>query len=394
MSLLVRAFVALALLYAASASATGMLANVRQVSAGDTHSCAVLGDSTVACWGSNGWGELGDGGTTARARPARVIDAGTGSAMTGFSQVATGSAMTCGLRGVDVYCWGYAYPGVAQPFPTRIAVGAPVKSVALKSEFVCVLLATAERSIRCWGDNDDGQLGDGTQTSRGTPADVVITERDGSHALLGGITQITAGADHACAVLDDTSVACWGFNLAGELGNNTYADSLSPVAVTIDIPAHPKLSGIRNVTANGLHSCATFASTSQVACWGNNVQGQLGDPAVTYVIDSPVGVAVAASTIDAGEESTCAMLPDGRLACWGGNTYGQLANGSTGGTERVPNVVLSLPKIASLSVGTYHACAVLPDTTVRCWGRGDSGELGSGSPTPASANPVPVADLQ
>jgi alpha-tubulin suppressor-like RCC1 family protein len=392
MPLVARAVFALVLLYATSASAGGLLDHVRQVSAGITHTCALLDDGTVACWGSNSWGELGDGSTAPHARPAHVTDAATRTPMSGFTQIVTGSTATCGLRGGDVYCWGSMDSGTSQPHPARVSVGAPVMAIAAKAEFACALLDTPQRSVRCWGRNVDGQLGDGSRTSRAAPADVVITERDGSHSLLAGVKQIAAGSDHACAVLDDTSVACWGFNWAGELGNASFADSTSPVAVVAEHLSFPKLFNVESVAVNGLHSCAKFASTWLMACWGNNSQGQLGDPAVRTDIATPVDIALGVATIDAGEESTCAMLADHRLACWGGNGYGQLGNGSTT-RAYTPTLVTSLPKIASLSVGTYHACAVLPDTTVRCWGRGDTGQLGDGGTTPFSANPVPVAAL-
>ncbi len=377
-----RAVFVLGFLYATSASAAGLLDHVRQVSAGITHTCALLDDSTVACWGSNSWSELGDGGTAPHARPAHVIDATTLAPMSGFTQIVTGSTATCGLRGGDVYCWGSMDTGASQPYPAKVAVGAPVKAIAAKAEFACALLDTPQRSVRCWGRNIDGQLGDGSRISRNAPADVVITERDGSHSLLAGVTQISAGSDHACAVLDDTSVACWGFNWAGELGNGTYVDSLSPVATVMATPGMPKLTDVASVAVNGLHSCARFATSWLTTCWGNNSQGQLGNPTVPVATSSPVGLALGVLTIDAGEESTCAMLADHRLACWGGNGYGQLGNGSTT-RAYTPTIVTSLPKIASLSVGTYHACAVLPDTTVRCWGRGDAGQLGDGATTAA-----------
>ena len=389
MSLVARIVCLSVLLHIVPATASGLLDHVHDVSAGASHTCALLDDGTVACWGRNGWGELGDGTTTPRARPTFVIDAATGSAMDGFTQIVTGSALTCGLRGGDVYCWGYTFSGTPQPSPTPVVLGASAKMIAAKQGFVCALLANAQRSLRCWGDNIDGQLGDGTRTSRSTPADVVITERDGSHPLLAGVTQVAAGSNHACAVLDDTSVACWGFNWTGELGNDTFTDSTSPVAVAFSMSGSPKLTDIEHVTVNGLHSCAKFASTWQVACWGNNSQGQLGNPAVSVETATPVGVAVGVAMIDAGNESTCAWLADSRLACWGGNVYGELANGSTA-SAYAPAIVASLPKITGLSVGAYHACAVLPDTTVRCWGRGDSGELGNGASVAINPNPVAV----
>ena len=392
MSLIARAAFILVLLYAIPAAATGMLTNVRQVSAGASHTCALLVDGTVACWGSNGWGELGDGTTTPRLRPTLVVDGATGAAMDRFTQIVTGGALTCGLRSGDVYCWGYTFPGTAHTTPTYISIGTPVKMIAAKQGFVCALLANVQRSMRCWGDNTNGQLGDGTRTSRGTPADVVITERDGSHSLLANITQITAGSNHACAVLTDSSVTCWGLNWTGELGDNTFTDSLSPVAVTVAVPGSPKLTDIDSVTADGLHSCARFASTLQVACWGNNSQGQLGAPAVTFYTDSPVGVAIGVNTIDAGSESTCAMTADAHAACWGDNSYGQLGIGSTT-PSRSPSILTALPRINSLSVGLNHACAVLPDSSVRCWGRGDSGEIGNEATATINPSPVPVAAL-
>ena len=388
MSVIVHTVIAIFFLHATSASAS-LLNNVSQVSAGLTHTCALENDGTVACWGSNSWGELGDGSTTPHLKPTLVLDGTTGVAMSGFTQIATGSAMTCGIRSGGVYCWGYAYPGVSQPWPTRVPIYDPVKTIAMKGESVCALLGNAQRSMRCWGDNYNGQLGDGTKTSRGTPVDVVITERDGSKSLLAGLTSIAVGIDHACAVLDDTSVACWGFNWAGELGNETFTDSLSPVTVVV---GGTTLTDIERIAVNGLHSCAKFASTWALACWGNNSQGQLGDPAVTVATASPVGVSLGVSTIDAGSESTCAKLADGRLACWGGNGYGQLGIGSTTKTG-VPTVISAIPKITSLSVGAYHACAVLPDTTVRCWGLGNSGQLGNGGTTTINPSPVAVVGL-
>jgi alpha-tubulin suppressor-like RCC1 family protein len=392
MTIVARAVFAFVLSYATSASAAGLLDHVRQVSAGITHTCALLDDGTVACWGSNSWGELGDGGTAPHAWPGHVVDAATRTPMGGFTQIVTGSTATCGLRGGDVYCWGSMDTGKSQPYPQKVSVGAPVKAIAAKAEFACALLDTPQRSVRCWGRNVNGQLGDGSKISHSTLADVVITERDGSHSLLAGVQQISAGSDHACAVLDDTSVACWGFNWAGELGNGTYIDSLSPVATLAVTPTLPKLRDVESVAVNGLHSCARFATTWLMACWGNNSQGQLGDPAIAVSTSSPVAIAVGVLMIDAGEESTCAMLADHRLACWGGNGYGQLGNGSTT-RAYTPTIVTSVPKISSLSVGTYHACSVLPDTTVRCWGRNDAGQLGDGSTKPYSANPVAVAAM-
>ena len=401
MSILTRTLGAIALSTASIAMADPFLSGAKQVSAGLTHTCALLRDGTVACWGSNSVGELGDGTRTKRATPARVRRSKMpGDVLDQVTQVVAAAGFSCALMADEsVTCWGdnnvgelgNTSAGGMQMFPIRVAIAERVKSIAAAGEFACALLDTAQRSIRCWGDNYNGQLGDGTKTDRPTPTDVVVTERDGSKKLLAGITSIAAGSNHTCAVLDDTSVACWGFNWTGELGDGTYSDSVSPVAVVSSTSGHPKLTGIESVSANGVHTCARYGTTWMTTCWGNNSQGQLGNPAAGLTSSGAVDVALGIRSVDAGQESTCAMLADYRIACWGGNGDGQLGTGTTAGSD-VP-IILGPEKITSLSVGTYHACAVLPDTTIECWGQGRYGQLGNGSFTEINPSPARVVDF-
>ena len=390
-----RTTVRLAALLALSAPyADAAMKNAAQVSAGLTHSCALLANGTAACWGDDSSGQLGDGTYATRSFPELVNGSVTGEYMDHLVQIVAASGFTCAVRDDETaWCWGQnnvgklgnGKAGIDERYPTKVSIDKPVKAISAIGESACALLDTPQRSVRCWGSNDSGQLGDGTKINRATPVDVTITELDGSKTLLTDVKQISVGSDHTCATLIDSTVACWGFNWLGQLGNGTFTDNPSPTAVIISDGSHPKLSGITQVTANGLHSCAKFASTWQLACWGNNTQGQLGDPAVMSVTASPVGVAVGVQTVSAGTESTCALLADYRVACWGGNSYGQLGDGTTTGS-RTP-LILSITKANSLSVGDYHACVVLPDTTVECWGRGREGQLGNGlfdekKPTP------------
>lgn len=383
---------------AAPAFADDIMFDVAQVSAGYTHSCAVMRNTTAVCWGDNGFGQLGIGTYDSRAVALPVLMPGSSSGyLDGVQQIAAGSGFTCALRNDgSVVCWGQNNVGklgtgdmrTDHRFPTRVLISEPVKAIAAMGEVACALLDTPQRSMRCWGKNSYGQLGDGSTTDRDTPGDVVVTERDGSQKLLAGVTQMSAGFDHVCAVLGDTSVACWGLGWTGELGDGVYTDSHSPVGVFITMPGDPALTGIEQVSANGLHSCAKFSSTSLLACWGNNTQGQLGVPAVSTVTASPVGVVVRVKTVAAGSANTCAMTGDAHVACWGDNSFGQLGVGST--TPSPVPTLLDVMKVTSLSVGAYHACAVLPDTSVKCWGRGDYGQIGNGLRNEINPSPVYV----
>ncbi len=224
-------------------SASPLLYGAVQVSAGDDHSCSTLSDGTVACWGDNSYGELGNGAvSSSRLTPVSVLLAGSSYKLSGMTWVSAGDGFTCGLHSSGiVYCWGNNEFGmlgsgslVSSSWPRQVWITEPVRQVAVGQWFGCALINNTQHSVRCWGHNEYGQLSDGTTTDRTAPVDVVITEADGTKKLLTGVQEISAGAFHACARLSDGSAACWGSNRFGQLGNGTRADSqTSPVAVVI-----------------------------------------------------------------------------------------------------------------------------------------------------------------
>ena len=247
--------------------------------------------------------------------------------------------------------------------------------IATGSEYSCSILNGG--SVACWGDNHVGMLGDGTTTDRHTPT-LTASLGVGRTAVA-----ISAGSGHACALLDDNSITCWGYNAAGQLGDGTTTDRSTP-AQTASLGAGRTAMAI---SAGNSHNCALLDDGS-VACWGmNSPYGPLGDGTTTDrhtpTLTASLGVGRTAVAISAGGSHTCALLDDGSIACWGSNYYGGLGDGTT--TDRhAPTQTASLGvgrTAVAISAGSAHTCAVLDDGSVACWGLNDNGQLGDGTTT-------------
>jgi alpha-tubulin suppressor-like RCC1 family protein len=236
----------------------------------------------------------------------------------------------------------------------------------------------AAGTLKCWGDNRLGQVGDGTSaTSRPSPVAV---------AGAGGRTvrQVGAGMAHACAVVDPGLVGCWGQNGFGQLGDGTFADARVPVQVAGATDAAAVVGG-------WAHSCALLRS-GLVRCWGNGERGVMGD-GKSYGGAVPGLVTVqglsGAAALLGGFQFDCALTGLRAMSCWGDDGAGQLGDQASGTTRSLPVAVANLGGITALravALGFTHACAAYdaPGVTggVRCWGRGASGQLGHGA-TPA-----------
>ena len=248
-------------------------------------------------------------------------------------------------------------------------------------EHTCAVLSGG--TVQCWGNNSYGQLGDGTTTDSNVPVSVT--------GLI-GVTAITAGLDHTCALLSAGTVHCWGWNADGELGNGTNAgpqtcgaSACSTVPVSVG-----GLTGVTAISAGYDLTCAVL-SGGTVQCWGTNTDGQLGNGTNT---DSNVPVSVTGLTgvtaISAG--ATCALLSAGTVQCWGYNKYGQLGNGTNTGSN-VPVSVTGLTGVTAISAGyAKHACALVSDKAIQCWGDNEYGQLGNGTNTKSNV-PVSVSGL-
>jgi alpha-tubulin suppressor-like RCC1 family protein len=255
---------------------TGLSSGVRAVSVGGTFACALTIAGEVRCWGSGTLGQLGDGLVSSSAIP--ITPAGLAN---GVTQVAAGAQHACALTAASVVrCWGWnnygetGDPSGATTTATPVDVSglpANVVSIAVGGYHSCAI--TSGGAAWCWGENQVGQLGDGTTTDRATPALV---------PGLSGIVAMTGGTYHTCALTAGGSAWCWGSNNSGQIGDGTIVDRWSPV------PVNGLSSGVAQISGGRFHSCAVD-TLGRAKCWGNNAWGQLGDGTTTNRL-TPVGV--------------------------------------------------------------------------------------------------------
>lgn len=298
------------------------------VAAGGAHTCAVTSTGGVKCWGNNATGQLGDNSTTQRPAPVDV------SGLTGISNVTTGEGFSCALSTAGgVSCWGSNVDGqlgngdnIEQHLPVAVVgLGSSVTALAGSYSHACAVVGGA---AKCWGNNSNSQLGDITVpefTSQNAPRDVT--------SLGPGTTvSVATGSDHSCALTITGGVMCWGSLYFGAIGDGTSDPELTwnhPVDV------YGLTSGVSAITAGQYHTCALM-SGGGVKCWGFNQYGQIGDGTNTQR-NAPVDViASGVIAVAAGAQHTCALFSTGVSSCWGANPNGQMGNGTVGGLNYVP----------------------------------------------------------
>ena len=309
---------------------------VKQLALGESHTCALIVDGAVYCWGSNSSGQLGNGETVNSATPVSVLGIGTA------TSVAAGFEFACAtLADGAVKCWGYNANGqlgngitgdyFSYSTPVSVLDIGAVTSVAAATHSCATL---AEGGVKCWGFNSFGQLGNGTSVHSSTPVSV---------PGIGTATTVAAGSENTCATLADGAVKCWGLNLFGELGNgvstvDAYGNWITPWLYS-STPV--SVLGIGTATSVGVgyhHACASLADGA-VKCWGSQLSNGTTVNSPTPV--SVVGIGTATS-VAAGASHSCAILADGTVKCWGLNSYGELGNGTTTDSS-IPVTVIGLP---------------------------------------------------
>jgi alpha-tubulin suppressor-like RCC1 family protein len=379
------------------------------------HSCALMADGQVKCWGWNGNGQLGIGRIDAgSSTPLTVV--GLGAPVT---KITAGEYHTCALTAAgQMACWGNNVSGqlgggtIEMTSSTPVTVpglGGTVIDIAAGSSHTCALMMGG--GVKCWGDNSTGQLGNGA-TGTGGSAPVNVT------GLTSGVAALSTGGTHSCALTTGGGVKCWGNNYAGQLGNGT-AGGLSSIPVDVNGLS----GGVVGVKASVLASTCAVMSSGGIKCWGLNDRGQVGDgtktnrlgpvdvvglpPALTMAgtsttsADSGQNLLAGTTTtvqVALGSAHTCAFTSWGNetpYQCWGGNNLGQLGSGATGADQTAPTPVKSTfhsPPLQRLAAGQQHTCALTSAGAVKCWGNNSMGQSGDGTTQP-STTPVQVVGL-
>jgi alpha-tubulin suppressor-like RCC1 family protein len=342
---------------------SGLKSDVISVVAGPLYSCALTSGGGVKCWGGNSFGQLGDGTTTDRHIPVDVNGLTNGVISITLGNFFTSCALT---SGGSVKCWGSnMYGQLGEDGTSEFSENVPVDvndltsgviSIAVGAYHGCVL--TSVGGVKCWGTSNSGQ----TKITR--PADII--------GLTSGVTAISAGNDFSCAILNNGTVKCWGNNVVGQLGNGTtslFSIIESEYYTLVDVTGLN--SDIAAIALGNMHSCVL--TNGGVKCWGYNSDGQLGDNTTTDKL-TPVdtsGLTSDVVAITAGLTYNCALINDGTVKCWGDNSDGQLGDGTTE-TRRTPVEVQGLNASSSVS---QPVVKLLPATEIREYTTTDLGAI-------------------
>ncbi|HEY2405269.1 MAG TPA: hypothetical protein VGI10_04665, partial [Polyangiaceae bacterium] len=346
--------------------------------------CALLDTNQVKCWGFNNSGQLGLGDTNS--------------------------------RGDNPNEMGDSLPTVSLGTGRSVKVSTGPRTIASGWSHVCVILDN--NTVKCWGANGSGQLGLGNTSARGDNANEMGNSLPTVNLGTGRTAKaITTGALHSCAILDTNQVKCWGQNNSGQLGLgdiNNRGDNANEMGDSLPVVNLGTGRTAKSIAAAGNHTCALL-DNNLVKCWGQNNFGQLGlgdtnnrgDNAgeMSALPTLNLGLGRTAIALVGGQsEFTCALLDDQQVKCWGQNNLGQLGQGDTnnrgdnagelGDALHFVNLGPDRPRAyAAIAGGSDHACAVMTDGTASCWGDDGPGDLGSGiNPPPQKSAPVQVVD--
>ncbi|MFI5308508.1 MAG: RCC1 domain-containing protein, partial [Polyangiales bacterium] len=346
-----------------TAVAVASLSSIVQVAAGQNHACAVTAQGAVYCWGAGGAGQLGDGGNADRYAPSQVLGIGGSGTLGNAVQVACGAAHCCALEGDgSVACWGSdahgelgdGQSGTSSATPVAVTTGERFDQLVAAGDHSCAV-RRSDKAVYCWGGGGHGKLGNGGTADNLVPGPV---------SGLSNVRSVMAGQDHDCAVLAQGELMCWGDGFDGKLGQGSdHAEHDTPVAV-LSASSGVALDSVASSWAAGRrHTCAVLLS-GLARCFGDDGLQQLGD-AGRSVGGSDFAVEVDglidATQIVSAYDHTCALRANGALVCWGDGAHGKLGNGSTSSSASPAPAQSGAPQVSFgtgvLDAAFTHACA-------------------------------------
>jgi alpha-tubulin suppressor-like RCC1 family protein len=366
------------------------LFGVEEIAGAYFGACARLVDGSVRCWGSNSQGTLGDGTTTSKNAPVEVTGL-TASA----TDIGAGLYHVCAVQsGGSVRCWGRndegqigdGTKGADRTSATLVSGLGSVDMVCGGYEYSCARRTTGY--VVCWGSSLYGQLGNGTSGTGAESLTYDFVVGPSGTGYLTNIAEISCGGYHVCARNTSNQIFCWGRNSSGQLGNSSTALSSHPVAVWRS-SGDPVQLVADEVSAGGLHSCAR--QSGGVKCWGVNTDGQCGNGTMTSPQTTPVTVMVSisvplsdATELDSGYRHSCVRASGGMVRCWGDDAYGQLGDGNTTDypfavAVRTSSTPTFLSGTTGFGMGGWASYAILgTDDNMIGWGQGTNGQIGDG----------------
>src|SRR5690554_3326228 len=364
---------------------------------GYNHSCFILSNENVSCWGSNQYGQLGHGNKTKEEIEKELLERRkNGDVITEEEIEAEQNKLSSST-------------------PVKVKDSNGVMTGAIKisagENHTCALLAGG--NVKCWGNNSDRQLGNAELSTQGKKAS--STAVDVNVADLQGVKAISVGNTYSCALLEAGDIKCWGKIPSGFSANNLLELTNKKPSQLATASAHAcvvtednqvqcwgdssklghseseatEVTGIDNalfVSSKGSHSCALL-NNGRVRCWGSNLRGQIGNGdggSITSTVTIPSKNVINLSqvvSLSSGENYNCAVTQLGQVKCWGNNDNGQLGFTSTGSYKQqfYPQVAASgISTAEEVSVSQNHSCARLKNDDVYCWGKNDRGQLGNG----------------
>jgi len=408
---------------------TSTIGNVQftSISLGYAHTCAIATNGKTYCWGYGIYGQLGDGNNEDKKTPALVNTTAIGNVQ--FISISLGWEHTCAIAtNGKAYCWGYNSWGqlgdgtnIDRNTPvlvdTSVMGNVQFNSISLGYRHSCII--TNNGKTYCWGLNSSGQLGDGTNEEKNTPA-LVDTRAIGNAQF----SSLASGVYHSCAIATDGKTYCWGLNNNRQLGDNTINNRNKPVLVDVSSIGNSKFTHIflaqlyscsidtnneifcwgsmpnmnvrqsyslqnQKIALGYFHSC-TISNEGKTYCWGKNSNGQLGDGTIIdkntpVLVDTASIGNVQFTSIALGTNHTCAIATNGNTYCWGDNLYGQLGISDTSGyiTKSKPVLVDTASvgniQFTSLDLGEFYTCGLTTNGKIYCWGANYKGQLGDGT---------------